>query len=644
MLKQVQHDKTISMPNHKTNSRNGNKRNIKKIFEFRVNLTPKNIFLWLIVAFIIIMMIVSARDVSKLFPQKSLSAVVSDIKNGEVKKIEVIDDKLLVTYKNDKIFSSNKENQESFYKILTDSGIDPKSIEIDVKDTTGGAIWFNLLSNVLPLVLMVGFFLFLIKQARGAQDSIFSFGQSRAKLFSKDTPKVTFANVAGVDEAKQELTEVVDFLKNPQKYRSLVARTPKGLLLVGPSGTGKTLLARALAGEANVPFFSMAGSEFMEMLVGVGASRVRDLFNTAKKNSPSIIFIDEIDAIGRMRSVGVMGAHDEREQTLNQILVEMDGFTQNENVIVVAATNRGDLLDPALLRPGRFDRRVVLDLPDMEGRKAILKIHVNGKPIGKDVDWDKVAKRTVGFSGADLENMLNEAAILAARKDKKIIEMEDIEEAATKVKLGPEKKRLQTDLDRKMTAYHEAGHAIVTHELPHMDPVHRISIVSRGMALGFTLIPPQKDRIHETKTHLLEQITSMLGGRAAEELIFNEMTTGASNDIDKASGVAREMVVEFGMSDIGPISFGPSIDVTEWGGRFYNEPQISQEMQNKIDTQVKAIMDNCYKQALFILKKMRKKLDLVAGELIKKETLESEDFEKLMGRPKPALVAVKVRV
>lgn len=626
--------------NNNKNIKNGYPKNLKKIFEFKINLTPKNIFLWLMMGFIILLMIASSRDVTKLFPEKSLSSLISDMKNGEVKKVEVLDTKLLATYKDDKIYSSHKEGQESFYKILTDSGVDPKSVEIDVKDTSGGALWLNVLSNVLPLILMVGFFLFLIRQARGAQDSLFSFGQSRARLFSKDTPKVTFANVAGVDEAKQELSEVVDFLKNPQKYKALGARTPKGLLLVGPSGTGKTLLARALAGEAKTPFFSMAGSEFMEMLVGVGASRVRDLFNTAKKNSPAIIFIDEIDAIGRMRSVGVMGGHDEREQTLNQILVEMDGFTQNENVIVVAATNRGDLLDPALLRPGRFDRRVVLDLPDMQGRKEILRIHINGKPIAKDVDWDKVAKRTVGFSGADLENMLNEAAILAARREKKEIDMKDIEEAATKVKLGPEKKRLQTDLDRKMTAYHEAGHAIVTHELSHMDPVHRISIVSRGMALGFTLIPPQKDRIHETRTHLLEQISSMLGGRAAEELIFNEMTSGASNDIDKATMVAREMVIEFGMSSLGPINFGPTIDTTEWGGRYYNESQVSQEMQSKIDREVKIIIDECYKKACAILKKLKNKLDLVAEELIKRETLEREDFEKLMGHKKPALAPV----
>jgi len=631
------------MPNNKkANHKSGYPKNLKKIFEFKINLTPRNIFLWLILGFILILMFAGNRDVTNLFPEKSLSALVADIKNGNVKKIEVIDTKLLATYKNDKIYSSHKESQESFYKILTDSGIDPNTVEIDVKDTSSGVLWFNILSNVLPLVLMVGFFLFLIRQARGAQDTLFSFGQSRARLFSKDTPKVTFADVAGVDEAKQELSEVVDFLKNPQKYRVLGARTPKGVLLVGPSGTGKTLLARALAGEAGAPFFSMAGSEFMEMLVGVGASRVRDLFSTAKKNSPAIIFIDEIDAIGRMRSVGVMGGHDEREQTLNQILVEMDGFTQNENVVVVAATNRGDLLDPALLRPGRFDRRVVLDLPDVEGRKDILKIHVRKKPIAAGVDWDKVAKRTVGFSGADLENMLNEAAILAARRDKKEIDIQDIEEAATKVKLGPEKKRLQTDADRKMTAYHEAGHAIVTHELPHMDPVHRISIVSRGMALGFTLIPPQKDRVHETRTHLLEQITSMLGGRAAEELVFAEMTTGAANDIHKASGLARNMVIEFGMSNLGPINFGPTIDMTEWGGRFYNEPQISPQMQSKIDAQVKNIMDNCYQQALSILKRSRKKLDQVAQELIKKETLEGEDFEKLMGYPKVAIASVKV--
>jgi len=621
------------------NARNGKK--INKIFEFKLNLTPKNIFLWLIVAFLIFSVILSFRESAKLFPDKPLSSVIADIQKGEVSKIEVIDTKMLITYKDGKIYSSHKEGTESIYQIFKNANVEAKNVEIDVKDTSGGAVWVNILSNVLPLVLMVGFFLFLIRQARGAQDTLFSFGQSRAKLFSKDTPKVSFSDVAGVDEAKKELEEIVDFLKNPQKYRLLGARTPKGVLLVGPSGTGKTLLARAVAGEAHVPFFSMAGSEFMEMLVGVGASRVRDLFNTAKKNSPAIIFIDEIDAIGRVRSVGVMGGHDEREQTLNQILVEMDGFTQNENVIVVAATNRGDLLDPALLRPGRFDRRVVLDLPDMEGRKAILKIHAKGKPVDEKIDWDKVAKRTVGFSGADLENMLNEAAILAARGNKKAIDMVDVEEAATKVKLGPEKKRLQSDMDRKMTAYHEAGHAIVTHELPNMDPVHRISIVSRGMALGFTLIPPEKDRLHETKSHLVEEIASMLGGRAAEQTVFGEMTSGAANDIDKATSLARAMVIEFGMSDLGPINFGPTMDVTEWGGKWMNETQISPEMQSRIDNQVKRFIDDGYKIALDILKRFRKELDRVAEALIKRETLEGEDFEKLMGHPKRVLAVAK---
>jgi cell division protease FtsH len=608
-----------------------NGKKIKKIFMFKVNLTPKNIFLWLIIGTILFLIFVSARDVSNLFPNKSLSELVGDIKSDKVTKVEVIDNKLLATYKDEKIYASTKEGQDSFYKILTDAGVDPGKVQVDIKDTTGGTIWVNLITNILPIVLMVGFFLFLIRQARGAQDNIFSFGQSKAKLFSKDHPKVTFADVAGVDEAKNELEEIVDFLKNPQKYRALGARTPKGVLLVGPSGTGKTLLARALAGEANVPFFSMAGSEFMEMLVGVGASRVRDLFNTAKKNNPSIIFIDEIDAIGRQRSVGAMGAHDEREQTLNQILVEMDGFTPNENVVVVAATNRGDLLDPALLRPGRFDRRIVLDLPDLTGREAILNIHKRGKPLTNDVTWEKVAKRTVGFSGADLENMLNEAAIQAARKNKKAIDMEDIEEAATKVKLGPEKKRLQSDLDRKMTAYHEAGHAIVSYHLPHTDPVHRISIVSRGMALGFTLIPPQKDKVHETKTNLLEQISVMLGGRAAEELVFNEMTTGASNDIDKATDIARRMVIEFGMSRLGPINFGPTVDMTEWGGKFVNESRLSPDMQNQIDTEMKTFINTAYKQAENILKKNKKPLDLVAEALLKKETIEGDEFEKLVG-------------
>lgn len=567
----------------------------------------------------------------------SISQVISQVKKGDVKQIVVVDNKLTVTTKNGEIEKSFKESGANVIQMLKDAGVTSDKIDkanITVKDQAGLSNWVTIISTILPIVLMVAFFYFLFRQARGAQESIFSFGQSKARVFSKDSPQISFADVAGVDEAKQELTEIVDFLKNPGKYKAMGARTPKGVLMVGPSGTGKTLLARATAGEANVPFFSMAGSEFMEMLVGVGASRVRDLFNTAKKAQPAIIFIDEVDAIGRQRGHGLMGGHDEREQTLNQILVEMDGFAPTEQLVVIAATNRPDVLDPALIRPGRFDRRVVLDMPDIEGRKSILKIHAKGKPFEAKVDWEKVAKRTVGFSGADLENMLNEAAILAARLEKKAIDMSDLEEAATKVKLGPEKRRLQSDEDRKMTAYHEAGHALVSWQMPHMDPVHRISIVSRGLSLGHTMMEPM-ERVHETKTHLLEQISVMLGGRAAEDLVFKEMTTGASDDISKATQVARTMVAEFGMSDLGPINF-------EGGERhsFYEQQNVSENMAGKIDDQVKKITDVAYKNALNVLTKLRKELDLLAEELLKKETIESEEFLRLLG-PKVPLAKVK---
>ena len=1058
---------------------------MKKIFEMRLNFNLKNAVLLFLVVFFGLAFFLSFQKANELYPDKPLSSVLVDLKEGKVQKIEVLDSRLLLTYKDESLFTTHKEPQQSLVEILKDAGVSPAEVEIEIKDTDSVFAFWNIIGNVLPVVLMVAFFLFLFRQARGAQDSIFSFGRSKAKLFSKKMTQVTFQDVAGVNEAKKELEEVVDFLKHSKKYQALGARTPKGVLLIGPSGTGKTLLARALAGEAKVPFFSMAGSEFMEMLVGVGASvtgetpvlirkngevklmpigkfidqfykkretdkvkkikdvetlgfekaknkfwgskstkskkavfeksswkkvegvyrhqvkeiyeihflggmiqttgdhsvfvrthgwilpkrvselkagdilvnlpmnvrrwderqrktvhkikkhqfseikplfldvwndnpqtwrnyeyvtvnpnhlfqyqlaekvgvcqmtignwqrsvhfpravskkqvkldlpekvevtpklmkllglytaegrgtnsleftfgaheedlilktaelmnevfgiekpvlektesnsirvkyysrhlgrffakicgngshnkhtpefiwdlpkeyflaylegytkgdgyitklgklcassvsrqliyelvwlcsmhgikagikhevikggrvirnkplpdseawtliigktsnpflgkkvkwpyqikkcyvrkvvkkkfngfvydlcgvkneaffggekpillhnsRVRDLFGTAKKTAPAIIFIDEIESIGRSRSMIGMSSHGEREQTLNQILVEMDGFDPNENVLVIAATNRPDLLDVALIRPGRFDRRIVLDLPDIEGRKEILKIHARGKPFDKTVNWDKVAKRTVGFSGADLENMLNEAAILAAGEGKTEIDMNDLEEAATKVKLGPEKKRLQSDFDKKITAYHEAGHAIITHELPHMDPVHRVSIVSRGMALGFTLIPPQKDRLHETRSHLLEQITTMMGGRAAEELVFNEVTSGAAADFDQATRVARSMVVEYGMSDLGPINFGPTVQMLELGRSFYEQAQISQEMQAKIDKEIKKIIDQGYQNAKKILSTRRDKLDLTAKELIKKESLDGDEFEKLIG-------------
>jgi len=614
----------------KTPPGNGKNKKGGKIFEFHLELSLRNVVLGFLLLFFVFSAFNALSGGTSLLAEKPLSQIVADVKDKKIKSIEVEDTKIIATYAGGMRVVSRKESQDSMYRVLDSAGVDPKSVEITVKDLSAGQMWISIIGNVLPLVLTVVFFLFLFRQARGAQDNIFSFGQSKAKTWNKGLPKVTFNDVAGIDEAKKEVEEIVDFLKNPTKYKALGARTPKGVILVGPSGTGKTLLAKAMAGEAKVPFYSIAGSEFMEMLVGVGAARVRDLFGQAKKNAPAIIFIDEIDAIGRMRSVGTMGGHDEREQTLNQILVEMDGFEPNTAVLVVAATNRGDLLDPALTRPGRFDRRVQLDLPDMEGRKAILSIHAKGKPFVSSLDWDRVAKRTVGFSGADLENMLNEAAIHAARLGKKEIDYADVEEAATKVKLGPEKKRLQSETDKSMTAYHEAGHALVTYFLPDMDRVHRISIVSRGMALGYTLTPPERDRLHETKSRLIHEIAVMMGGRAAEELIFNDITSGAASDIDQATRIARYMVMEFGMSNLGPINFGPQVDATEWGKSLSDQPLISQDMAGKIDQEVKRFIDEGLQTARDTLKTNKKALDALAAELVTKETIEGDEFERFM--------------
>ena len=622
--------------NKKSNSYNKKRQNsIKKIAELKFKFDIKTIFIIFFVSFFIFFIVSSfTQELKKALPEKSITSMIKDIKQEKVKKVEVIDNKILATYENDKMAISYKEPSDSFLKTLRDSKIDPDKVNLVIKDTQGSSSLLNLLGNLIPILLMVAFFIFIFKQAKGAQDSVFSFGQAKTKRFTKDMPKITFNDVAGVNEAKNELEEVVDFLKHPDKYTKLGARTPKGALLVGPSGCGKTLLAKAVAGETSVPFFSIAGSEFMEMLVGIGAARVRDLFNTAKKSSPSIIFIDEIDAIGRSRSVGAMPSHDEREQTLNQILVEMDGFTPTEQVVVIAATNRGDLLDTALLRPGRFDRRIIVDYPDVEGRKAIVKIHAKGKPFTEDVNWDNVAKRTVGFSGADIENMLNEAAIYTARKARDKITMDDIEEAATKVKLGPEKKRLQSNFDKKLTAYHEAGHAIISHFLPHTDAVHRISIVSRGMALGYTLIPPGKDKLHETKSHLLEQITVMMGGRAAEETIFNEITTGAANDFDQATQIAKDMVIEYGMSSLGPINYGPTKDVAEWGKAYFEKNTVSEEVLAQIDQEIKKIITLAYDRAIKLIKEKGQILDKVAKALLNQESLDKEDFEKIVGKKK----------
>jgi len=594
----------------------------------KFRLSWKDMFLYGFLFLFLLFLSIGLGDFSYRNQDKSisLSQALVDVRENKVNEVVVSENNLQIVYKNGDKAQAKKEPGSSLYEIFKNTNIDSSRVKVTVKDTSALNTWVGILANFLPVLLIIGFFYFVFRQARGAQENIFSFGSNKAKAFNKVFPKVTFDDVAGVNEAKQELSEVVDFLKNPQKYHEMGARTPKGVLLVGPAGTGKTLLARAVAGEAKVAFYSIAGSEFMEMLVGVGAARVRDLFLVAKKAQPAIIFIDEVDAIGRQRGVGMMGGHDEREQTLNQILVEMDGFTPTEQLVVIAATNRPDILDAALVRPGRFDRRVMISYPDIEGRKSILAIHAANKPFAKGVNWQSVAKRTVGFSGADLENMLNEAAILAARGSKKTIDMEDLEEAATKVKMGPEKKRLQSDEDKNITAYHESGHAIVSYAMPHADPVHRISIVGRGMSLGHTLIPPQFDRVHETKTRLLEQIATMLGGRVAEEIMFVDVTTGAANDIEKATEVARMMVVEYGMSRLGPVNLTAG-ESPMFGGE---GNKVSESMQSAIDKEVSYIIDEAKKRAELALKQNRKKLDEVASVLMKKETLEGEEFEKIM--------------
>jgi cell division protease FtsH len=606
----------------------------KKGVQVKIRINLRSILLGVFLLLFILPAILSFID-SKVGDSKiELSQALSDLKEDKIKKVTIQEDKLVLDYKDGSIKYTTKEPTDSFTSLLEKVSLDPTKVNYTIADNSLIKAFGSVLGTVLPIAIMIGAFYLIFKlQSRGAQD-IFSFGRSKAKLFAKGKQDITFKDVAGVDDAKKELEEVVDFLKNPAKYRKIGARTPKGVLLFGPSGVGKTLLAKAVAGEANVPFFSMAGSEFMEMLVGVGASRVRDLFSNAKASAPSIIFIDEIDAIGRQRGRGLMGGHDEREQTLNQILVEMDGFTPNDNVLVMAATNRGDLLDPALLRPGRFDRRVTLDMPDKEGRLAILTIHAKGKKFGKGINWLKIADRTVGFSGADLENMLNEAAITAARNGKDAIEMVDLEESATKVKLGPAKKKIQTEEDRKITAYHEAGHALVSHKLPKTDPVQRISIVARGMSLGHTEISPESgDRTHETKTRLIQAITSMLGGRAAEQIVFNELTAGASNDIKVATKYAKAMVVDFGMSSLGPVNLGANSEMGDFGNmEWYEGPQISQAVQEKVDGEISKIIDKAYKEAEVIIKKNRKTLDAIVKRLLDKETLDKDEFEKIVGK------------
>ncbi len=497
---------------------------------------------------------------------------------------------------------------------------------------TGSSIWSSILVSALPILIIVVFWLFLMNQMQGGGNKVMSFGKSRAKRMSVDQPKVTFTDVAGVDEAVEELQEIKEFLENPRKFQNLGAKIPKGVLLYGPPGTGKTLLARAVAGEAGVPFFSISGSDFVEMFVGVGASRVRDLFEQAKQNAPCIIFIDEIDAVGRHRGAGLGGGHDEREQTLNQLLVEMDGFEMKDNVIMIAATNRPDILDPALLRPGRFDRQIVVDRPDRKGREAILKVHSRGKPLGHDIKLGPLAGQTPGFTGADLANLVNEAALLAARHGKKEIGMEELEEGIMRVVAGPEKKsRILSSKEKLITAYHEVGHAMVGHFLPNADPIHKVSVISRGQALGYTISLPQEDRFLVSKSELLDRLASMLGGRAAEEIQFDEVTSGAANDLQQATAIAKQMIMRYGMSEkLGPRTFGHNHAQPFLGREFTQEPDYSEEIAQEIDEEIRAIIENSHQRAKDILTDHREQLDKITNILVERETLEKEEFESLL--------------
>ncbi|MFA5802444.1 MAG: ATP-dependent zinc metalloprotease FtsH, partial [Thermoleophilia bacterium] len=496
---------------------------------------------------------------------------------------------------------------------------------------TGSSMWSSLLISALPIVVIVIFWLFIMNQMQGGGNKVMSFGKSRAKRMSVDQPKVTFKDVAGVDEAVEELQEIREFLENPKKFQNLGAKIPKGVLLYGPPGTGKTLLARGVAGEAGVPFFSISGSDFVEMFVGVGASRVRDLFEQAKQNAPCIIFIDEIDAVGRHRGAGLGGGHDEREQTLNQLLVEMDGFEMKDNVIMIAATNRPDILDPALLRPGRFDRQIVVDRPDRIGREAIIKVHTRGKPLADDIKADALAGQTPGFTGADLANLVNEAALLAARHGKKEIGMEELEEGIMRVLAGPEKKsRILSEKEKLITAYHEVGHALVGHILPLADPIHKVSVISRGQALGYTISMPTEDRFLVSKSELLDRMAMSLGGRSAEEIQFDEITSGAAGDLQTATGIAKQMIMKYGMSEnMGPRTFGHEHAQPFLGREFSQEPDYSDEIAQQIDAEMKKLIEEAHERAKHILMENRDKLDLITLILVDRETLEKEEFDQL---------------
>ena len=587
----------------------------------------KNVTFYLLIIIVAIWMIdyYSASTVSKT--DITYSAFMKHVQQDEVKQVTIVDNVISGKLKDGKDFSTVAPSDDSLIPTLR-----ARDIEIKAELPPQPPWWTTILSSLLPMLLIVGIWFMLMQQSQGGGGRVMNFGKSRARRYDEDNIKITFKDVAGADEAKQELAEVVEFLKHPKKFNDLGARIPKGVLLFGPPGTGKTLLAKAVAGEAGVPFFSISGSDFVEMFVGVGASRVRDLFEQAKKSAPCIVFIDEIDAVGRQRGAGLGGGHDEREQTLNQLLVEMDGFGANEGIIMIAATNRPDILDPALLRPGRFDRQIVVDRPDIKGRQEILKVHVKGKPISPEVELGVIARRTPGFTGADLSNLVNEAALMAARKNKNKIDMPEMEEAAERVIMGPERRsRVISDKEKRLTAYHEGGHTLVGMLLDNTDPVHKVTIIPRGRAGGYTLSLPKEDRYYATRSEMLDELKVLLGGRVAEALVLKEISSGASNDLQRATSLARQMICEYGMSpELGPMTFGHRQDQVFLGRDIGRDKDYSEEVAAKIDKEIRKFIDEAYQKTESLLNENMDKLHLIADALIERETLEGEEIDQLM--------------